>query len=227
MLPEATLTLISLALTVMVFSYALGDLPLVSHLYRTAVYIFVGMSAAFAAIMTFEGLILPWWSEVQDPSASWTPLGNQADVAIFVAALLLTALLLLKPIAGLSWLTNSALAAVIAVSAATAVVGALTGSLIPLIVATASLPDNFTNDIDALFDALIIFVGAMSGLYYFQWQARRDADGAPRQGHISRSARALGKLFIVITLAAVYAAAMLSALTILTERVSVFFSVGF
>ena len=225
-MPEATLTLISMALTLMVFSYLLGDLPLINHLYRIAVYIFVGMSAAFAAIVAFEGLLLPWWLEIQDPATSWTALGNDADVMIFGAALLLTLLLLLKPIAQLSWLTNSALAVVIAVATATAVVGALTGSLIPFLAATATLPANFTTDIEALFDAMIIVIGTMSGLYYFQWQTRREADGAPRQGHISRSARALGKLFIVVTLASIYAATMLTALTILIERVSLLFRFG-
>ena len=225
-MPEATITLISMALTLMVFSYLLGDLPLVGHLYRIAVYIFIGMSAAFAAIVTYEGLLLPWWLDVQDPATSWTALGNNADVMIFAAALLLTLLLLLKPIGQLSWLTNSALAVVIAVSAATAVVGALTGSLIPFIAATASLPDNFTTDIESLFDAVIIFIGTLSGLYYFQWQTRRDADGEPQQGSVSRSARALGKLFLVITLASIYAYTMLTALTILIERVSLFFRFG-
>ena len=117
---EGTITLISLVLTLMVFSYVLGDLPLIGHLYRTAVYIFVGMSAAFATIVIYEGVILPYLQDIQNPATSWTVLGNGADVVVFFTALLFGMLLLLKPIASLSWLTNGVLAVVIVVSAATA-----------------------------------------------------------------------------------------------------------
>ena len=72
---EGTITLISFVATLMVFSYVLGDLPLVSSLYRTAVYIFIGMSAAFTMIATYEGIILPYLADVQDPTTSWTRIG--------------------------------------------------------------------------------------------------------------------------------------------------------
>ena len=110
---EGAITLISFVATLMVFSYLLGDLPLVSSIYRTAVYIFIGMSAAFTLIATYEGIILPYLTDIQDTTTSWTALGNQADVTIFVTALLFGLLLLLKPIASLSWLTNSILAVLI------------------------------------------------------------------------------------------------------------------
>lgn len=223
---ESTIALLSFVLTLMVFSYVLGDLPLVGHLYRTAVYIFVGMSAAFATIVSYEGVILPYLRDIQNPETSWTVLGNSADVAIYVTALLFGLLLLLKPIAALSWLTNSALAVVIVVSAATAVVGALSGTLIPLIVATAAVPDGLATDFQALINTLLVFVGAMTALFYFQWQARRDDEGAPVQSPISRGIRSVGKIFIVTTLGAIYATTMLTALTILAERIGFVFQFG-
>ena len=223
---EGTIALLSFVLTLMVFSYVLGDLPLVGNLYRTAVYIFVGTSAAFAAIVTFEGIILPYWSDIQNPDTSWTSLGNSADVAIFLMALLIGLLLLLKPIASLSWLTNSALAVVIVVSASAAVVGGLRGTLIPLIVETAAVPDGLASDFTALTNTLLVFVGTMTGLFYFQWQARRDDDGAPLQSPISRGLRNFGKVFIVTALGAIYATTMMTALTVLAERIGFVFQFG-
>lgn len=223
---EGTIALLSFVLTLMVFSYVLGDLPLVGHLYRTAVYIFVGMSAAFAAIVAYESVILPYLQDIQNPETSWTALGNSADVAIFVMALLFGLLLLLKPITSLSWLTNSALAVVIVVSAATAVVGALSGSLIPLIVATAAVPDGLATDFQALINTLLVFLGTVTALFYFQWQARRDDDGAPIQSPLSRGLRNFGKIFIVTALGAIYATTMLTALTVLAERIGFVFQFG-
>ncbi|MCY4018165.1 MAG: hypothetical protein OXG39_02035 [Chloroflexi bacterium] len=223
---EGTIALLSFVLTLMVFSYVLGDLPLVGHLYRTAVYIFVGMSAAFAAIVAYESVILPYLQDIQNPETSWTALGNSTDVAIFLTALLFGLLLLMKPIASLSWLTNGALAVVIVVSAASAVVGGLSGTLIPLIVATAAVPDGLATDFQALTNTLLVFVGTVTALFYFQWQARRDDDGAPVQSPLSRGLRNVGKIFIVTALGAIYATTMLTALTILAERIGFVFQFG-
>ena len=223
---EGMMTLLSFALTLMVFSYVLGDLPLVGYLYRTAVYIFVGMSAAFATIVAYESLILPYLLDIQNPDTSWTVLGNSVDVAIFLTALLFGLLLLMKPIASLSWLTNSALAIVIVVSAATAVVGGLQGTLIPLIVATAAVPDGLATDFQALTNTLLVFIGTMTALVYFQWQARRDEQGAPVQSPLSRGIRNFGKIFIVMALGAIYATTMITTLTILAERIGFVFQFG-
>lgn len=216
---EGAITLISFVATLMVFSYLLGDLPLVSSLYRTAVYIFIGMSAAFTLIATYEGIILPYLADIQDANSSWTALGNQADATIFVTALLFGLLLLLKPIASLSWLTNSILAVLIVVSAATAVVGALTGTLFPLLHDITAVPEDFTADITALVNTALIFLGAMSGLFYFQFQLRQGDDDSAGRSRVGYALRSLGKIFVVTTLGAIYAMTMLSMLTIFVERV--------
>ena len=223
---EGLITLTSLVLTLMVFSYVLGDLPLVGHLYRIAVYIFVGMSAAFSTIVIYEGVILPYLLDIQNPGTSWTALGGSADVVIFSAALLFGLILLLKPVARLSWLTNSILAVVMVVSAATAAVGAVSGTLIPLVDATAAVPEGIASDFTALVDTLIVFVGTVTALFYFQWQARRKDDGTPMQSVFSRGIRSVGKVFIVTTLAAIYGSTMMTALTILIERVGFLMQFG-
>ena len=109
MMTEQTIGLVSFVLTLMVFSYVLGDLPLIGVLYRTAIYLFVGMTAAFTLVVSYEGLILPYLQDIQNAETSWTTLGYQADIYIFFTALLFGLLLLLKPIRALTWLTNCAL----------------------------------------------------------------------------------------------------------------------
>ena len=223
---EGAITLASFVATLMVFSYLLGDAPLISSLYRVAVYVFVGMSAAFTLIATYEGIILPHLADIQDPATSWTALGNQTDVVIFYAALLFGLLLLLKPIASLSWLTNSALAVIIVVGAATAVVGALAGTLLPLLQAIIIVPEGITQDFVALANTLILFLGTMSGLFYFQFQYREGDDDSKARKGISYALRSLGKVFIVTALGAIYAATMLTTLTILTERIGFLMQFG-
>lgn len=226
MMTEQAIGLISFVLTLMVFSYVLGDLPLIGVLYRSAVYIFVGMTAAFTLIVSYEGLILPYLQDIQNPETSWTRLGNSADVAIFFTALLFGLLLLLKPVPSLTWLTNSVYAVVIVVGASVAVVGALTGTLFPLLHATVTIPENFASDFGALVDTLIIFVGTMTALFYFQYQARANSEFGAEQSRLTRGFRHVGKVFIVTALGAVYASTILTSLTILSERISFLFQFG-
>ena len=220
------ISLASFVLTLMVFSYALGGLPYISGLYRIAVAIFIGMTAAFTLVASYEGIILPYWLDIQNSESSWTSLGSSADTVIFVTALLFALLLLLKPISWLSWLSNSALAVVIVVGAAVGVVGALQGTLIPLLLATLALPDNLTADLGGLFDALLVFVGTLSGLYTFHYQTRRADDGADEQSWLGRGFRRLGKLFLVAALGAIYASTLLTSLTILSERIGFLLQFG-
>ncbi len=223
---ESTITLISFVVTLMVFSYVLGDLPLIGSLYRTAVYVFVGMSAAFTLVVTYEGVILPYLSDIQNPETSWTSMGNGVDVAIFFTALLFGLLLLLKPFAKLSWLTNSAFAVVIVVSAATAVVGALSGTLFPLLHALTIVPENIASDFTSLTNTLVIFLGTMTALAYFQFQLRQDDDGGRIRNSVGYAIRSLGKVFVVTTLGAIYAMTMLTMLTILIERIGFLMQFG-
>lgn len=223
---ENTVALVSFVLTLMVFSYLLGDLPLIGILYRVAVYIFVGMTAAFTLVVSYEGVILPYLQDIQNVETSWTTLGNAADVAIFFTALLFGLLLLLKPIRSLTWLTNSVYAVVIVVGASVAVVGALTGTLFPLLQATAAIPEDLTADFSAMVDTLIIFIGTMSALFYFHYQVRANGAGGEQQSRLSRGFRHIGKVFIVTALGAIYASMILSSLTILTERISFLFQIG-
>lgn len=219
---ENTLALISFVLTLMVFSYLLGDLPLIRHLYRIAVYIFIGTSAAFTLIVGYESLLLPFWQDVLNPATSWTALGAQADQFIFFTALLFAALLLLKPVTRLRWLTNSILAVVVVTGAAVGVVGALRGTLLPLLEATARLPA-LDADLGSLLESLLVLVGTLTALFSFHYQVNASDGGRYQLGKVLRT---IGKALVVMALGAIYASTILSSLTILTERIAFLFQYG-
>lgn len=198
---------ISFVLTLLVFSYLLGD----NLLYRLALGVFVGLTAAFTSIVLLESVVLPL--------ADGTP-GN---ALLLVIAGLLVLLLLAKPFARLKALTNLSLALLIAVGAAVALVGAITGTLIPLIRQTTTLNTATTAD---LINGVIVLVGVVSSLLYFQFMARQGADGTIERGRIMQTVSVIGQGFVVVTLGALYGAAILTSLTILTGQLALFFGNG-
>lgn len=192
-------------LTLMVFSYLLGD----NALYRLAVFVFVGLAAGFTTIVTVESVILPWiYSTVLAPTAG---LGLRL---IGLVPLLFGLLLLLKASPRLGRLGHIALAFLTGVGAAVAIVGALTGTLLPLSAATSS---SVTAD---RVNGFLIVAGVVCSLLYFQYLARRTAGGGVRQGLSTRFIRGIGQGFIVVTLGALYAGAILTGLTVFSERLA-------
>lgn len=197
-------------LTLMVFSYLLGD----NFLYRLAVYIFVGLSAGFLLMVTVSNVILPW--------TRLTVLSGDRDQLIlgsvpFVFAILL----LLKTTSRLNRVGNLALAILIGIGTAVALVGAVMGTLIPLVGGTAQSVTT-----DPLNGFLVVF-GVVCTLIYFQYLARRAPGlqaGVNRRGLIGRTFGTIGQGVIVITLGALYGGAILTGLTILSERVAFIFA---
>lgn len=194
-------------LTLMVFSYVLGD----NFLYRLAVYIFVGLAAGFITIVTVESVIVPFFSET---------LGSDEAGGIIVGLMpiLLGVLLLLKTSPRLARIGNIGIAFIIGVGAAVAIVGALTGTLIPLARVTANEGKGVEGE--DLLNAVIVVVGVITSLVYFQYLARRNVEGEAVRGRTSQVLGFIGEGFIVVTLGAIYGAAILTSLTIFSERIS-------
>ena len=195
--------LISLALTLMVFSYLLGD----NILFRVAVSIFVGLTAAFTVLVTFQSVIVP--------------LSTAQNVWLLFISAVLTLLLLLKPFRSLRILTNMSLGFLIAVGAAIAVTGAIAGTIIPLISQTVAL-DRSAEPFE-IFSSVIIIIGVVTSLLYFNYAAQRNAQGNIERSNVMKVVAGIGQGFIVITLGALYGAAILTSLTILTGQLEMLF----
>jgi hypothetical protein len=193
--------IIGFILTLMVFSYVLGD----NLLYRLAVYVFVGLVAGYTSVLTVESVLIPWFSSTLNST-------DPAFVVIGFIPLALGLLLLVKSTSRLGRLGNLAIGLLIGIGASVAVVGALTGTLIPLALDTATIKTD-----DAV-NSLLLFVGVVSSLIYFQYIARRDASGAPKRVLPVQIFSVIGEGVIVVTLGVIYAAAIITSLTIFSER---------
>ncbi len=191
--------------TLMIFSYVLGD----NILYRLAVYVFVGLAAGYIVVVTVEGVLLPWLQ-----ATMFTAEAGVGEQALGLAPFALTLLLLLKASPRLGNAGAIALAFIVGVGAAVALVGAITGTLLPLASATGGAVQ-----LDVL-NGFLLFLGVASTLVYFQYLARRDRAGAVRRSLVVRTVGALGQGVVIITLAALYAGAVLTSLTIFSERVA-------
>ena len=195
---------VSLVLTLMVFSYLLGD----NFLYRLAVSVLVGVAAGYIAVVSVESVIVPWINTtlLADPegTSEQTLVGLRAVGAV---PFLLGALLLFKVSSRLAPIGNLGLAFLIGTGVAVAVVGAASGTIIPL---AREAGDAVRED---LIEGVVIVLGVVTTLIYFQYLA------AERGGRIERPRglgplAAVGQAFVVVTLGMLYAGAILTSLTI-------------
>jgi hypothetical protein len=196
---------IGFILTLMVFSYLLGD----NFLYRLAIYVFVGLAAGFVTMATVDSVLLPWIRATLQS-------GDISGKLFGAIPLVLGLLLILKSRPRFNRLGNLGLAFVVGIGTAIALVGAISGTLLPLANQTASSVAS-----DAL-NGFILVLGVVSTLVYFQYLARRVPGGGAetRRGLVVRAVGAVGQGFIVVTLGALYGGAILSGLVVFSERIA-------
>jgi hypothetical protein len=191
----------SFILTLMVFSYLLGD----NLLYRLAVYVFVGMSAGYVATVTYSSVLLPW---LQQTVLS----GDLLRVIVGFIPLVLGTVLVTKGAGRLGWLAGLTMALLIGIGAAVSLVGAVSGTLIPLALEPTASSLSPLNTIFAL-------MGVICSLFYFMYVANRTPSGQPRRSLPVMAMAVVGEAVISITLGTLYAAAILSSMTVLSERI--------
>ena len=209
---EALGLVIAAVLTLMVFSYILGD----NVLFKLAGHIFVGVAVGYAIVII--------WFQVLAPTIS---AGN---FLVSAPALLLCLLLLFKISPNQSGLTNAlgslALAFVIGVGAALAIGGALLGTLMPQVSATTALslnPVHYPAG-DELANALrwlsnfIMIIGTIGTFAYFTFAVRSTGPLGGLREVIIRFWAGMGRVMIIITLGALFANTVSSRVALLVSR---------
>ena len=191
--------ILGLLLTLFVLSYVIGDNPL----YRVAVHILVGVSAAFAAVVVVRNVFAPILTTIQGDGESSTGL-------FWLIPLILALLLLLKAFPRTAWLGNSAMAALIGIGAAVGLVGAVAGTLLPQVAI------QFENGWIALVIALLTIVT----LAYFFFTGRVALDGRVEMPKWYPVTAYAGRIVITITLASLFAAVVNTSLVLLIQRVA-------
>ncbi|MBC8336015.1 MAG: hypothetical protein ISR59_05250 [Anaerolineales bacterium] len=200
--PELISGLIAFLLTVFVLSYLIND----NFLFRAATYIFVGVSAGYVAAVA--------WHQVLAPQLLQPILSGSGDEKIRAyIALVLVFLLLLKAIPPLSKLGTPSMAFMVGVGAAIAIGGAVTGTLFPQTLAAINIFEF------KVFEGIVMLLGTVSTLIYFQFSARRDDDGQYRRNPIFNFIAFIGRVFIAITFGVLFAGVYSAALTALIERI--------
>ena len=198
--------LLGFLLTVFIFSYIVGD----NVLFRIATHLFIGVAAGYVAIVVIQNIILP--------QMIWPFFSDNRNEKIFaILFLILGALMLTKISPRLNKLGNPAIAYLVGVGAATAIGGAVVGTIFPQ--TSASINVFVENDI---FDAFWILVGTLTTLLYFHFGIRRknSEDDVPQRPAWMDMIGNVGQFFIAVTFGALFSGVYLAAIMALIERAS-------
>jgi hypothetical protein len=200
--------------TVAILSYLLLDDNL---LFRLGAYTLVGVSAGYLMAVMLSSVML---NQYLIPLLG-KPLQN---LPILIILLVLGSMLFGRMDPRGSSLALLPMAFLVGVGAAVVVGGSLTGTFLPQAVAAAEpslLPADAAGNLDllAMLENWFVLIGTLTTLAYFHFSARPrgGAEPVPPAG-IAQIAQ-VGKYFLAITLGALYAGALLSALAILVERI--------
>ncbi len=216
-------TVIGFILTLMVLSYIIGD----NFLFRLAIHVFIGVASGYAVVLILHNVL---WNQVIVPLLQFyqgAPGDVLANVGRLLPALLLSGWMLTKASPRLSRLGTPVLAFITGVAAATVIGGALFGTLIPQISASASVLDLDAapvNQIDEMvgwfLSGLFIIVGTVTTLGYFHFGVRTRVEGtAPARHPLIDSIASLGQAFIAVTLGVIFAGVLAATLIALIDRV--------
>jgi len=200
-------------LTILIFSYLLGDNPF----FRLAIHIFIGVSAAYVAIVTINNVLIP---------RLILPLINGSGGDRLLSLLLLIpSLFLLTKATPLRKAGNWSVAILVGIGAAAAIGGAITGTLFPQILGTINSVDPSAYSIstsrwDQAINGFIIILGTVTTLLYFHFGTLEKPGQPSERPLIIERISKIGKVFLAITFGALFAGVYLSALAALVERLS-------
>ena len=198
---ETTGLIIGFILTLLIYSYILGDNPL----YRLAVHMLVGVSAAYAAVVIIRDVLGPVAVQV------WLNRGDTESL-LWLIPIFFSLLLVMKRLPT-PWIGNSAVALLVGVGAAVALTGAITGTLWPQVTAT-------TTSWTGIGTAVLTICTLLA--FQFTSHPRSDNTGQPPTWfkYITR----VGQAVLMITFGALFANVLSTALTLLTSRLDYYVS---
>lgn len=200
-------------LTLLVFSYLFGDLPLLRPLlqftYRLVLHLFIGALVGYS-----------FGIAVRDVSAKVLGQLAEKDYSV-VVPLIFGILLLIKGFPRYAYIGNFSIAYLVGVGTAVALGGALLGTLVPQIGAAgrAFSPDSL--GLLSLARGLLILFGTICTLMAFNFaltaQERQGLAGALTQ--LGRALAWVGRVFLIFALGVAFAGALTASLSIFIGRV--------
>ncbi len=215
MSPSELITLIiGIALTVMVFSYILGD----RLFFGIATHILIGVSAGFLALVAIQKIILPYLI---------MPLTYETgtDFFLVLVPLALSILLVLMLFRRGTQAGSIPLAFLGGTLAALAIIGVTRGTLAPQILSTISrfAPEQLMHETEpqwsAILEALMILLGVIAVLFVFHHRGQSKAGDVVRPVFLE-GIGSIGQIFIGITFGALFVGLFSSALIALISSLS-------
>ncbi len=200
-LPDVIGSLVGFILTLMVFSYILGD----NAFFRVAVHLFIGAAAGYTAILTFYGVI---WPQLVQPLFA----GGGIERILALLVLLFAILLFAKLSRRFSNLGAPVMAFLVGVGAAAAIGGAVTGTLFPQVSASTASFNQY-----GLINGFIVLAGTVTTFAFFHFGVQSE------RGQVFAWLRGIswvGQAFIAITFGALFAGVFAAAMAALVERLS-------
>ncbi|MDE3088417.1 MAG: hypothetical protein KGJ80_03385 [Chloroflexota bacterium] len=192
-------------LTLLVFSYLLGDTPL----FRIAQAIFVGVAVGYAATVAIYLILVPRLFEplIADAGANW-----QLFVPLVLGLLLFT-----KLRAGWASLGNISIAFLFGVGGALAIGGALGGALLPQLQATvvSLAPASGWGNV---ISNLLLVVGTIGAFLSFRFVVAPSRPALRVFDAVARPWSNVGRWFILIAFGAIFAGTAVSRISILINR---------
>jgi hypothetical protein len=206
--------LLGFVLTLLVFSYLIGD----NQLFRMILHLFIGVSAGFAATVVIYNIIFP---------RMFAPLiyGQGSEQILALVPIFLAGLLITKISPRFAFIGNFPMAYIVGVSAAAAIGGAVMGTLIPQTLASMNLLDvqasqAFDADLGLrLVNGIIILIGTITTLAYFQFSTFSNITEKTQLQTWIEALGQVGQVFVAITFGFLFAGVFSAALTALIGRV--------
>ena len=206
---------ISFILTIMVFSYLLGD----NFFFRLASYLLVGVASGYTAALLIRKVIEPYLI---------TPIiqGGYEQWLLVILPLLMCLLLIAMFFPRFSRLGSLPLAFLAGLVAAFTIVGVSFGTLVPQL---GTLVERFNPDgliVGAnpnylkIADAVIMLIGVVTSLFYFHFGLSRKKTNPEMRPKLIEAMAKIGQVFIGITLGALFAGVYSAALLALISRIT-------
>jgi hypothetical protein len=215
--------IIGFLLTVMVLSYIIGD----NFLFRLAVHIFIGVASGYAAVLILYNVL---WYQVLVPVLQIFSGGKFTGLTSYVIsvvpAVILGLWMFTKASPRMARWGTPVLAFLAGVGAATVVVGAIRGTIFPQVGASVNIlniqssPPELNKLVGWFINGLIILVGTVTTLIYFNFGIKHKEEGVPVQRSVFMEyLSTVGQGFIVITLGVLFASVYIATLTSLIDRI--------
>ncbi len=208
-IPDIIGLIVGALLTVIIFSYLFGD----NILYRWVLALLVGSGAGYVLGIALRFLLVDWLAQMR-------AFDSPAIRAVYFVPLIFGVLLLFKGFTSLKLLSrfavlgNIAMGYLVGTGAAVAIAGALLGTVFPQIQASgkALTLEDFPW---GLVQGVVMLIGTVTALRIFSPRIRApQREIKPAERWLQR----LGQFFIIVALAAAFAGAITSGLTLWVER---------